>query len=249
MIRVETNRFPAVDEVATPSGAVIVTEWEVGAVCLPSLDRAVFPDLDISAVPDVRDHADPERQLELDRRLAAVTSEARKHGLESGYAEGFAQGTAEGLRQGRATAESERAALVADLRAALTALAGARNELLVTLELDMAEVTLALAAELAGGAIDAEPGRVVELARQGVSLLAESDSIVLRAAPGPAALLREAQAALGEMTTTAAVRVVEDPDLETTGCVVESELARVDQRVSHRLKAARGLITKSRGEG
>lgn len=251
MPRIEHTLFPSVDGDGSdlPVRGVTISDWQLGRVHLPPLDQVIFPDLDAPVVAEEADLAALKRQRERDQQHAAVLDEARKRGFAQGYAEGLEQGRAEGLEQARAAAQAERTELEAELRAVLGSLARAREELLVSVELDLAEIVLTLAGELGGGALEVEPARVVELARQGMNLLAESDTITLRAAAGPAALLRGAQAALVAETGAAALRVAEDPGLETTGCVVESELARVDLRVSQRLKAARDLLTKSRGEG
>lgn len=206
----------------------------------PATDEVLFPDLD-------RGNEDEGAQRERDELLAAELKGARERGWAQGHAEGFEQGRAEGLERGRVAAGEELEAQGEQLRAAVESLTRARQELLGALELDLAEVALGLAAELAGGALELEPERVIELARQGVRLLVEADAITLRAAPATTAPLREAIAELAAGASASSVTVVEDPELAPGGCLVESELGRVDLRVSERLAPARKLLEKVRG--
>lgn len=219
---------------------------------LQNSSPVIFPCLDGEQRDESESKSRRARELRLERELAekaeTVMAEAREQGREQGHAEGLSQGQVEGLEQGRAQAEEELKSLQESLNGIITSLTNARAELSAALELDIAEVVLALAGQLAGGAITVEPERIVELARQGLDLVAESDVITIKAAAGPASLLREEQEALSSSANVASLRIVEDPSLEPEGCTVESELGRVDLRVSQRLESARDLLNLVRNE-
>lgn len=219
---------------------------------LQSSSPMIFPSLDsgpqVESGVQRRKARELKREQELAARAEATMAEARDRGREEGYAEGLSQGQAEGLEQGRAQAAEELKNLTEMLQTVLQSLTNARQELSTSLELDLSEMVLLLAGQLAAGAVTIDPERIVELARQGLNLVAESDVVTIRAATGPVALLREAHGALQTAANVESLRIVEDPTLEPDGCIVESEMGRVDMRVSQRLEAARDLLNSVRNE-
>ncbi len=252
MPQIRRTSFRSIDTAPSDTSRqpeLTIADWQLGSVEPPGLGPVIFGDIDRPSGVGELEHL--EQQLE---QAAAVKAEetltaARKKGFAQGYSEGLEEGKAEGAARGLAAAQEEVDELRESLRASVESLARAREELLASMELDLSEIVLNLAAELAAGALEVEPERIVELARSGMRLLAESDTVNLRAASGPAALLREAAESLEAGTGGAQISVSEDPGLEITGCVVESELARVDMRISQRLAAARDLLKRTRGEG
>lgn len=251
MPRIRQTSFLGID--AAPATdrerELTIVDWQLGAVQPPGLSRVLFDDLDQPSGEGERRRVEHRFEQESALRLEQELATARKKGFAQGYTEGLEEGKTEGASRGLAAAQGELEAHRTTVRETVESLSRAREELLTTLELDLSEIVLTLASELAAGAVEAEPERVVELARQGMSLLAESDTINLRAAPAPAALLREAVDKLKAGTAVTEISVSEDPGLEAAGCIVESELARIDLRVSQRLVAARDLLSRTRGEG
>lgn len=226
--------------------------WAVQSMQIESSTNQPFPDADGSRLEEQRRRQlrelEERREKELTDQAEAVMAAAQKEGKELGYAEGREQGYAEGLEAGHSEAPLEVEQLKETLRATLEALTQARETTFAAVETDLAEIVVTLAGQLAAGAIDVEPSRVIELARQGMNLLADSDAMTIRAAEAPAALLREEQQALATALNVSSLRIVEDPTLTPEGCVVESELGRVDLRISQRLQAARDLLASVRNE-
>ena len=257
MSAVRQMTFPKVElsqEEAAPARREPHSPWQAKPLKVEGAgSNVLFPDLDGNKqAPQslLRRHKamEQKREKELEQKVAAIMAEAQVKGREAGYQEGLAQGHAEGLEKGREQAQAELEELANALESALATLVNARQELVASMEMDLVESTVDLAGSLAGGALEVEPERVVELARQGMALLAESDQISIRAIPLQAALIREAQNSLAASLNVTSLRVVEDPSLETEGCVVESDLGRVDMRVSQRLQAARELLRTVRNE-
>jgi flagellar biosynthesis/type III secretory pathway protein FliH len=219
---------------------------------IQSSSPMVFPSLDpgprVESGVQRRRAREQQRERELSLRAEAVIAEAREQGREQGYAEGVTRGQAEGLEQGRAQAAEELSRLKEALQNVMTSLANAREEIATTLELDLSEIVLTLSGALAAGAIAAEPRRIIDLARQGLNLVAESDRVTIRAASIQAELLRDELEALSTAVNVSSLRIVEDPTLEPEGCIVESDMGRVDLRVSQRLEAARDLLNSVRNE-
>jgi flagellar biosynthesis/type III secretory pathway protein FliH len=215
--------------------------WPANALPLEPVSPLVFPRVDSAGQRAPAEPSSGDRAA-LEEAVAKSAAEA----MAKARTAGFEQGRAEGSAVGRAEAKREIEELRATLRGAIEALARSRDDVLAAAELDLAEIVLTLAGDLAAGAVSAEPARVVELARQGMGLLSESDAISIRAAARPAALLREEQAALVKAVNLSSLRIIEDPSLAPEGCVVESSLGRVDLRVSQRLQAARELLCSAR---
>lgn len=255
MARVVPMAFPVVEAQSPqkePSRPKPLLPWETRSVQLKSQSKPLFPDTNGARHDDRRQQRrqeiEAQQEQELAEKVATAVAEGHEQGHEQGREQGHEQGYAEGLEQGQAAAQQEVDQLKATLRGAIEVLTSSREEMLSALETDLAELVLILASQLAGGAIDVEPARIVELARQGMHLLAESDSLTIRAASTTSALLREEQNGLSTALNTSSLRIVEDPTLEPEGCIVESELGRVDLRVSQRLQAARDLLSSVRNE-
>lgn len=195
----------------------------------------------------------PKPEETIRERMEAVVkkaqAQAREEAFAKGLSEGLAQGKAEGFKQGHAEALEAAAEREEALRTATEELLRARQDLMDDLEFDLAQMAMDIAESLAIGALEVEPQRIVALARQALSMVAEADIITLRAAPSVVPVLRDEAEKLGTVASTATIRIVEDPKLEGPACVVESELARVDLQVSQRLAAARELVASARGEG
>jgi flagellar assembly protein FliH len=228
--------------------------WQAQPLSVPQARAAVFPDRDQRDVPEDQGVPQPHRR-ELEQARAECQQQCEELRLEAqqqGHSEGFQAGKAEGrelgLAEGRAAAQAELDQVRTELQSALAALIEARQRMLLDLELDLSELVILLAGELAGGAVEAEPERVVELARQALALLTEGEVITLRAAPGPAAVLRQAEETLAATVAGASLRIIDDGSLSPEGCLVECELGRVDQQVQQRLKAARDLVRFVRQE-
>lgn len=226
--------------------------WAVRSMQIEASASQLFPDADGSRLGEQQQQQLHEQEERREKKLAeladTVRAAAQDEGRECGYAEGHEQGYAEGLEKGHNDAQQELEQLKGTLRATIEALTLARDATFAAVETDLAELVITLASQLAAGAVDVEPTRVIELARQGMNLLADSDTMTIRAAEAPAALLREEQRALATALNVASLRIVEDPTLDPEGCIVESEFGRVDLRVSQRLQAARDLLTSVRNE-
>lgn len=246
--------FPTVEALEEEQKRDPLEPWKAKSLKLRKADRLFFPDINGSEETQHlnelqrRKLAEEKYEQELAQQAAVVLEEARQQGLQQGLAQGVEQGKAEGFEQGQAQAQQEVEQLRIELQETLKSLVSARQDLIAAAELDLSEITLNLAAILAGSAIEAEPSRVVDLARQAMNLLAESDVITIRASKDPAQLLREEQEALKTMTDVATLRIVEDPGMGADGCVVESNLGRVDMRVTQRIQSARDLLNTIRNE-
>jgi flagellar biosynthesis/type III secretory pathway protein FliH len=140
-----------------------------------------------------------------------------------------------------------------ELRRKVALLGKALEELEVTLERErhnMAEeaidLGLAVAEELAAGAIALEPSRIVTIVREAVELLADEREVKLRLHPN---IIEELDrvGALDGFKENPRFKLRSDPTVGEAGCIVETKAGRVDARVRARLSKLRYLL--SQGEG
>ena len=137
----------------------------------------------------------------------------------------------------------ERLALLA---AALEEVAEARRlERTHTVEL-IVELALAVAGELAMGALAAEPARLERLVAEAVGLTDDEQRVRVRLHPEVIALF-EASGSFARLAQGPRVAIEADPAVGPHGCVVESGVQRVDGRVSARIERLRALLRSEEG--
>lgn len=236
--------FPSVQGGAAARAQATAAPWLLDERPAQPVTPLVFPRIGPASPQGPAEAAQVDRAA-IEAAIARDAAEAMKKARTAG----FEQGRAEGLAAGRAEAAREVEKLRATLQGALGALERSRLDVVTSAEQDLAEIVLQLAGDLAAGALSVEPARVIELARQGMGLLSESDAISIRAAAPLASVLREEQGALAKAVNLSSLRIIEDAALAPEGCVVESTLGRVDLRVSQRLQAARDLLRSARDGG
>lgn len=162
--------------------------------------------------------------------LQALQQAAYDEGLELGRKAGHD----EGLRRGTEDARRRAEPLLRELRSVLAALAQPLEALDDEIEQALAGLAMAVARQLVRRELRVDPGQVVATVRQAVSALPSSQRTVhVRLHPEDRALVREALAVDGE----SGWKLIADPVVERGGCVVETEVSRVDATIESRLNA------------
>lgn len=150
-------------------------------------------------------------------------------------AEGFAAGRAEAL-------EGFEPALAA-LAEAAAALQAQQAELAADLERRAVDLGLALAAKVLGGALEAEPERVVESVRGALRGLVERERIIVLVNPEDMELVSgamdEVRASLGGIEHC---DVQAERRVARGGCIVRTPVGDVDARVETKLERAREVV-------
>jgi flagellar biosynthesis/type III secretory pathway protein FliH len=166
--------------------------------------------------------------LERARAEAAQLTAAAQASIERERARGYAQGVAEG--HARAARE-------------LLDIATARDGMLRERERELGELTLLLAAKLAGPTFERDPRALEALMTPLLERVRRARTVVLRVAPDAADYVRARIAALVEsLELEAAIEVQADPAIAMGGCVVESDLGTLDARLETRVtELARAL--------
>ncbi len=199
---------------------------------------------------------EPAPARDLDREVASARQQGYEEGYragnEEGFRKGYEQGIAEGLRQGAERAEQseslieiERQQLQARVRhfeQLLSALADPVSQVDKEVEEQLVELVLAVSRQLIRRELKADPGQIIAVVREAVSLLpVAAREYRLALHPEDAALVRETLAmdeGAGERPWT----IVEDPTLTRGGCRVVSEASYIDATVERQLAAVAATL-------
>jgi hypothetical protein len=124
-------------------------------------------------------------------------------------------------------------ALVEALDHAVAALGDARKKVFDATALEIVELATVIARRVIGRELSIDPGLVEGLVREGIDALGQHDRLVVRLgnrfAEAGEALARRLQ------TNGTTVDLVLDPELDEYGCIVETNLGRVDESIETRL--------------
>ena len=169
---------------------------------------------------------------EADHRLALEA--ARREAFEAGRAEGLAAG-AEAARQAlRQQVDEERARMLDEIGAPMAQALAAWREQVGALEQALAHrvagVALQVARQVVGTGLAMEPGAVVEVVRQALeALLVSARHVTVRLHPEDLA-----RVAASDVLAARPARLVADASVGRGGCVVDSDIVRVDAQVETR---------------
>ncbi len=127
---------------------------------------------------------------------------------------------------------------------ALETLDRARREMLYGAEKRLVELVLTVSRRVIGRELATQPDLVADLVREGLDALAACDTVRVHLGDGFAVV----SDVLAEQLTSRGVEIELDVDaaLPTYGCVVETELGRVDESVDVRLSALMAAIESER---
>ena len=208
-------------------------------------DRAAALDAERARLDSARE------ELETLRR--ALENDARESARREGYDKGVAQGRAEGEKLAREEANAALEAAVAAetdrrLAAAQDAamapiykltreLKGARQALLKNWEENIMQIAAAIAYQTIMREPEALRNAPVELLREALELAMNCATLKIRMNPRDLERLREPiEALLEETGNLAKSEVVPDQKISLGGCVVETSLGVVDERLEARLE-------------
>lgn len=191
-----------------------------------------------SSAPPTLDEIEAIQSEAHEEGFAAGYQEGRREGREQGYKKGQQEGHAEGYQRGYAeglTAGRDEVLLrVQKLDQMLGYLHQPLEKLDTTIEEELTWLATEIARQLVRRELRTSPGEVVAVVREAVSLLpAASSGIQVRLHPDDARLIREVLS-LGN-DNEPIWRIIEDQTLSRGGCVINSELSRIDATVEKRL--------------
>ena len=154
-----------------------------------------------------------------------------------------ADGFAEGVRRGREEAAFSLAPAMQALTAALDEALAARAALLETAERRAVELALAIAEKVVVGALEVQPGRVVDVVRGALRGLLDAERIFVCVHPDDVELVREA----GESLTDVPFEIHAEQRVPRGGALVRTSVGEVDARIERQLDAVRALVAAELG--
>jgi flagellar assembly protein FliH len=170
--------------------------------------------------------------------LAEATADAeriREQARTDGYAEGHAQGRSDALTETASAAEA--------LREAAHGLQAIREQTAEAVERDAIELALQLSAKILGGALEAQPERVVDVVRGALRRIVDRRRITVLVDPGDLDIVA---AAIGELQVQAGgievCEVQSDRRVGRGGAVVRTTEGEVDVSVETQLQRAREVV-------
>jgi flagellar assembly protein FliH len=191
-----------------------------------------------SSAPPTLDEIEAIQSEAHEEGFAAGYQEGRREGREQGYkkgqqeghTEGYQRGYAEGLAAGR----DEVLLRVQKLDQILSYMQQPLEELDATIEEELSKLATEIARQLVRRELRTSPGEVVAVVREAVSLLpVGSTGIQVRLHPDDARLIREVLS-LGR-DDEPVWKIIEDQTLSRGGCIINTELSRIDATVEKRL--------------
>lgn len=141
-------------------------------------------------------------------------------------------------------AELER--YLAALDSSLKQLEGVRRQMGRQVAEQAVEIGLAVAEQLASGAIEVEPSRVLDIAIEAVETMTGDGPVDVRVMPEIYRLLMD-NGFLEDYGEGARINLRPDPSVGDLGCIVDGAYGRVDGRVRSRLERLRHLLDQGEG--
>jgi flagellar assembly protein FliH len=203
----------------------------IDAFELPALE----PDgalLTVGGVTPAGRAAEIVQEAHAEARSIAAAAEAR--GREAGFAAGL-----EAAREEIATARQV-------LEAAAREVEASRDEALERIELQAAELALALAGKILSVALDVRPDLVVDVTRSALRRVAERDRLVVEVNPDDFELVRtEIESVAASLGGFHGLEVVAERRVVRGGCLLRTIDGEIDAGIDEQLKRAGEIV---RGE-
>ncbi|BCX81643.1 flagellar assembly protein FliH [Methylomarinovum caldicuralii] len=168
------------------------------------------------------------------------SQEGYKEGYDKGFQQGYREGREKGEREGREAARAEMEKILAEeaghLKAVMDCLSQPLAQLDEEVERELVALAMAVAKQLVRRELKTDPGQIVAVVREALSLLPLSQrTVTLAMHPDDAERVRQA---LRLDQVRVPWEIVEDPLITRGGCRVETDVSRIDATVETRLAAA-----------
>lgn len=168
---------------------------------------------------------------ESSREKAGEEAERLKH---EAALEGFEEGKKEALAKAAADAS-----LIRDqARSVLRQAEEVRRQTIENLESDIVKLSIEMTEKILSAKLNMDPRVIVEIAKEAIGMLHNRDQVVLYVNPSDVDLYEERRGDLVKaLSPKGELIIIKDPDIETGGCIAETENGRVDATLDSRWKA------------
>jgi flagellar assembly protein FliH len=158
-------------------------------------------------------------------------------------AEAEAQGREAGFAAGLEAAREEIAVALQALEAAAGEVAASREAALERIEVEAAELALALAGKILAAALDVRPELVVDVTRSALRRVAERDRLVVEVNPEDFALLRsEIEGVADSLGGFQGLEVVAERRVARGGCLLRTTEGEIDAGIDEQLERAAEIV-------
>jgi flagellar assembly protein FliH len=152
-------------------------------------------------------------------------------------------GEAEGRAQGLLAARAEIDSALAALAAAFADLEHVREQLVAELEHDAAELALRLSEQVLAGALEVEPERVLDVARNALRRVTERRQVILVVNPADLEVLSDSVTTLkAELGGIESCDVQSDRRVGRGGVILRTDAGEIDACIESGLERAREII-------
>lgn len=163
----------------------------------------------------------------------------RQQGFDQGMKQGFEQGQQQGFEAGQKKGYTESQHLlqkqVAELNLLLDALAEPFKNLDAEVEAELVKLVIAIASQIIRREIKLDPGQIVGVIREAISVLPlATQNVTLNLHPEDADLVRSV---LKLDENPPPWRLQDNPLITRGGCTLETDVSRVDATLEYRLAA------------
>ncbi len=211
------------DPTAPGTASTEVTRWK-----LPSVAHSedLNPDSDLPKLPTAKE-------------LAAWEEEGRQRGYEDGYDSG--------RREGRDAGQDEVRKISGQYLSLIKSLDQPFKQLDEQVEHELMQLAVTLAQQLVRREIRLEPGEIVGVIRESMTLLPANDRRVrINLHPDDAALVREALSLDDDENNWT---LIEDPLITRGGCRIGTEISKLDVTLESRLASLAATMLGGEREG
>src|SRR5262249_43667520 len=155
-------------------------------------------------------------------------------------------GEAEGREAGLAAARAEVQSVVEMMVQALAEVTQMRQELITALEQDAADLALRIAEQILAGALEVQPERIADVARNALRRANDRRQVVLVVTPADLEILGEAvQSLKGELGGIEHCDVQSDRRIARGGAILRTDAGEIDVSVEAQVERARELVAET----
>ncbi len=171
-----------------------------------------------------------------ERRLSA--GEREEQAYQKGLVEGKGQGLIEGEQKGFELATRKIEPLITSIQQALIKLSDIRVEIYQQIETEVAELALAIARKVICREVSTDKETVVCVAREALAKVDDPGNIKIKMNPADLQFINETKYRLSDlMADVNNVTLEAEENIQSGGCVIETDLGEIDARIEKQLQA------------
>lgn len=198
---------------------------------LPDLmEQGVAPEVETYAetIEEPVSHPEEPEAARTSEPPARDTREEYEAGYKAGYDKGYEKGYGEGEAEGGRIMEERHAATLRSLQQLCDAFISQKKQMLKDTEEEMLSLSFDIAKKILGREASRDDMNIQSLFRQAVDALMEKRRVTVRVAMGEGQTLNAFKEELSHDLGLDRFEVVEDPDLPSMSCILETPNERVD---------------------